>query len=208
MGIKEDNRGLSLVELIVTIAIFAVLASIIGVAALGQLEKAKRTTAMTSAENICTAVQTAIVDISSEHPEQFSASLKYTKDGESVGVFSSAQMYKYLASGSPISQYDTVSLENKLECYLAEIASNTIANSANHNMPSNTSVSSVVGSGKSSLELSDVSQYGQIVFAMAYNGKCEIMYFECVYNGYYVKIEGSDIMAKEVSTDVSFQTWP
>lgn len=208
MGIREDNRGLSLVELIVTIAIFAVLASIIGVAALGQLEKAKRTTAMTSAENICTAVQTAIVDISATHPDEFNASLKYTKDGESVGVFSSAQMYKYLASGSPISQYDAAPLADKLECYLAEIASNSIANSVNHNMPSNTSVSSVVGSGKSSVELSDVSQYGQIVFAMAYNGKCEIMYFECVYNGYYVKIEGADVMAKGVGNDVGFQTWP
>ncbi len=205
MGIREDNRGLSLVELIITIAIFAVLASIIGVAVLGQLEKAKKAAAMTSAENVCTAVQTAIVDISATHPDEFGASLKYTKDGESVGVFSSAQMYKYLASGSPMSQYDSASVEDKLECYLAEIASGVTSSS---NIPSNTSTSSVVGSGKSSLELSDAQQYGQFVFALAYNGKCEIMYFECVNNGYYVKIEGNEIMAKEVGSDVGFQTWP
>lgn len=208
MRFKKDNRGMSLVELIITIAIFAVLAGIIGVAALGQLQKAKRTTAMTNAENICTAVQTAIVDISAEHPEQFAASLQYSKDGQSVGVFSSAQMYKYLSSGSPIDQYDTVLIENKLECYLAEIASSTIADSVNHDIPSSTSTSSVVGSGKSSLALSDTGQYGQIVFAMAYNGKCEIMYFECVHNGYYVKIEGSSYIVDEVSSDLKFETWP
>lgn len=209
MKTKLDNRGFSLVELIATIAVFAILTSIIGVAAMNQLEKAKKTEALTSAENICTAAQTALVDTAANKSNEFLASLKYTKDGEAVGVFSSQLMYKYLDMGDPESLYDTVADADKLECYLAEIVSNTIAGSDRYTITAAMTSNSPVGSGQSSLSFAgNESQYGPIVFSMVYNGKCEILYFECVYKGYYVKIEGTDYVAANASDELRFQTWP
>ena len=208
MTYKVDNRGFSLVELIATIAVFAILAGIIGVATLNQLEKAKKTEALTSSENICTAAQAAIIDMAANKSDQFMASLKYTKDGQPVGVFSSQLMYKYLDMGDPESLYDTVADSEKVECYLAEIVSNTIAGSDRYNITSSMISNSPAGSGLSSVALSDDSQYGPIAFALVYNGKCEIMYFECVYKGYYVKIEGTNYVVDHVSNELTFQTWP
>ena len=59
---KLNNKGFSLVELIVVIAIMAILVGVLAPSVLGQLDKAKISKDKQTIETVCTAVATAYAD--------------------------------------------------------------------------------------------------------------------------------------------------
>lgn len=59
---KKNNKGFSLVELIVVIAIMAVLVGVIAPQFLDYVNKSKRSTDITNAQNIASAIQASFAD--------------------------------------------------------------------------------------------------------------------------------------------------
>ena len=59
---KENNKGFSLVELIVVIAIMVVLIAVLGSTILGYVEKSKYSKDMSALDSINTAVKTFVAD--------------------------------------------------------------------------------------------------------------------------------------------------
>ncbi|MGN0514688.1 MAG: type II secretion system protein [Lachnospiraceae bacterium] len=59
---KLNNKGFSLVELIVVIAIMAILVGVLAPSVLGQLDKAKISKDKQAIETVCTAIATAYAD--------------------------------------------------------------------------------------------------------------------------------------------------
>ena len=64
---KENNKGFSLVELIVVIAIMVVLIAVLGSTILGYVEKSKHSKDMTAMDAVNTAVKTFIAEPNSEY---------------------------------------------------------------------------------------------------------------------------------------------
>ena len=66
---KENNKGFSLVELIVVIAIMVVLIAVLGSTILGYVDKSKYSKDISALDSINTAVKTFVADPSSEYQD-------------------------------------------------------------------------------------------------------------------------------------------
>ncbi len=212
MKIRKNNKGYSMVELIVVIAIIAILTGTLSVSVLIYLERAKMTKALTDAKAIYSAAQYAVINALMEEPDAFHYALKFEENinGTPVrmGRFSNQSLYKYLqesAGGGSLSS----ALSKKADYYIAAQLANSIPG-ADSNMENNTLQNkSPIGDSNSTKYMSEHPEtYGKVVFALAYNSNCEIIYFQCVYNGYFMTLNGTEIVAEKVSDDTSFNDWP
>ena len=66
---KENNKGFSLVELIVVIAIMVVLIAVLGSTILGYVDKSKYSKDISALDSINTAVKTFVADPSSDYKD-------------------------------------------------------------------------------------------------------------------------------------------
>lgn len=212
MKIKKDNRGFSLVELIVSIAIMAILVGALAVSVLKYIEKAEMTKALTEAQAMYTVAQIAVVNASVNEVEAFHYALKFEQvvNGETMrlGRFSSQSLYKYLIeSNGGESQSDALS--KKADYYIAQELANSVPGADGVIEDDALKNKSPVGDTNSTKHISEHPEtYGNVVFAMAYNSKCEIIYFQCVYNGYFITSEGGVLKAEKVSDSTKFNDWP
>lgn len=74
---KKDNKGFSLVELIVVIAIMAVLIAVLGSTILGYVEKSKYSKDVQALDSIKTAVSTCVAEVDTVYTD----GTKYTLNG-------------------------------------------------------------------------------------------------------------------------------
>ncbi|MCM1099804.1 MAG: type II secretion system GspH family protein [Clostridium sp.] len=215
----EDRRrlnrraGFSLVELIIVIAIMAVLSGLITASYIGYMERAKKARALTNAKAIFDAAQIAIIDASTYENEAFRYALKFeeTIDGETVrlGRFSNQSLYKYLqesGGGGSLSS----ALSKAADYRIAESLSGSIKG-ADGNIESDLlQDKSPIGDTNSTKYISEHPEtYGEVVFAMAYNAYGELVYFQCVYDKYFMTWEqGSGFTAERVSDSTRFNNWP
>ena len=102
---KLNNKGFSLVELIVVIAIMAILVGVLAPSVLGQLDKAKISKDKQTIETICTAIATAYAD-------------QMVTSGKATGTVSYITVSK--GSGTPVA-YTATTSSNKMSEAVQEI---------------------------------------------------------------------------------------
>lgn len=209
---KKNNRGFTMLETIVVIAIMAVLVGVISAYTLIYIEKAKMTKALTDAKAIYSAAQYAVLNASMDEPDAFRYALKFeeTVNGQTMrlGRFSNQSLYKYIQESNGGSSLSSA-LSKNADYYIAGQLANSIPG-ADGTIEGNTLQNkSPIGDTNSTKYMSEHPEtYGDVVFAMAYNSNCEIIYFQCVYNGYFMTLEGRELVAEKVSDDTKFNDWP
>lgn len=135
---KKTNKGFSLVELIIVIAIMAILAAAIAPALIRYIDKSRRADDVTAAGTVLTAVQTAMADedcyseIAREASNTIIASVKAGGKGKitvSATANLSEELNSSLAAGCPIkytkdgAEYYNVEIDGEtLTVYIAKNA--------------------------------------------------------------------------------------
>lgn len=139
---KKTNKGFSLVELIIVIAIMAILAAAIAPALIRYIDKSRRADDVTAAGTVLTGVQTAMADedcyseIAKATSGQIIASVKGGGKGNvtvtAIGPNVKSEMESTLASGCPIkytkdgAEYYNVTVDGEtLTVYIAKQATTT-----------------------------------------------------------------------------------
>lgn len=212
MKIKDDNHGFSMVELIVSIAIMAIIVSVASVSVLRYLDRAREVKALTEARAIYATAQYAVINASVEEKDAFQYAVKFEETVNGVtmrlGRFSNQSLYKYLIeSNGGSSQSEAKS--KKADYYIASQLANSIPGADGTIEEDTLKDKSPIGDTHSTKYISENPQtYGNVVFAMAYNSKCEIVYFQCVYDGYFITSEGGVLKAEKVSDSTKFNDWP
>ncbi len=208
----NPDAGFSLIELIITIAIMAVLTGVVTISFFTYLENAKKTRALTNAKSIYTAAQIAIIDTSAFENEAFHYALKFeeTIDGENVrlGRFSNQSLYKYLQESNGSGSLSSA-LSKKADYRIASLLAGSIPG-ADSNISSDVlKDKSPIGDSNSTKYIADhPEEYGEVVFAMAYDSYGQIVYFQCVYDKYFMNWDQNGITAERVSESTHFNDWP
>lgn len=98
----KDNRGFSLVELIVVIAITVILIALLVPNVFAYVQNARDLTVKSDAHEVYTAAQTALIDVRARNPHKFMQDMQYgTYKGKQVGCFTNhALSYNQANSGS------------------------------------------------------------------------------------------------------------
>lgn len=213
MKIKEDNRGFSLVELIVSIAIMAILVAAVAVSVLRYLDRAREVKALTEARALYATAQYAIVNASIDELQAFQYAVKFEEvvNGETMrlGRFSNQSLYKYLQESAGGSPSLSAAKSKAADYYIAAQLANSIPGADGSIAEDSLKDKSPVGDSHSTKYISEHPEtYGNVVFAIAYNNKCEIVYFQCVYNGYFITSDGGVLKAEKVSDSTKFNDWP
>lgn len=212
MKIRENNKGFSMVELIVVIALMAILTGAMMVSVLSYMEKAKKTKALTDAKAIYSAAQYAVVNALMEESEAFNYAIKFQEniDGNIIrmGRFSNQSLYKYLMESAGSGSLSSA-LSKKADYYIAEQLAHSVPGADNVTEDNTLKDKSPIGDTHSTKYISEHPEiYGKVVFALAYNSKGEIIYFQCVYNGYFMTFDGKEFVAEKVSDSTKFNDWP
>lgn len=210
--VRENNKGFSLVELVVVIAIMVTLSVGVALAVTGHVEKAKEAQAQMAAKTLFDAAQVAIMQASQNTGATFRYAVKFEQniDGTPVrmGRFSSQSLYKYIkesggstslsgAKSKPTDYYIAAQLVNALPSSGGDIAGTELKDK------------SPIGASESVKYMSDHPEiYGNVVFGMAYDGSGDIIYFQCVYDGYFYEFDGTNFSGKKVDDATKFNDWP
>lgn len=85
---KKNNKGFTLIELIIVIAILAILVGIVGMASIRYVEKARKSADQQTLDSISTAVQAALIDPENNLTIADSGNITVEKstDGKSVTI--------------------------------------------------------------------------------------------------------------------------
>lgn len=209
---KGNDGGFSTVELIMTVAIMATLIGVMTAIVTGQLEKAKETAAMVNAEALFKTAQVAVINASVDTKDSFYYAVKYeeTINGQTmrVGRFSNQSLYKYLQEskgGGSLSEAKS----KETDYYIAEIMSGAVTGADGDIADATLKNKSPIGDTHSVKYMAEHPEtYGNVVFALAYTANAEIVYFQCIYNGYYFYSDGRSFQGKKVSDSIKFNDWP
>lgn len=206
------NAGFTLVELIITIAIMAVLTGIVTLSYFSYLENAKKNRALVNAKTIYTAAQIAIIDTSAFENEAFQYALKFeeTIDGETVrlGRFSNQSLYKYLQESKGSGSLSNA-LSKNADYRIASLLAGSVPGADSDISSDALKDKSPIGDSSSTKYISDhPEEYGEVVFAMAYDAYGQIVYFQCVYDKYFMTWDENGITAERVSNNTKFNDWP
>ena len=209
---KVNDKGFSLVELIVVIAIMAVLAGIVTASFLVYLTHSKKTRSEVNADSLYKAAQIAVIEASAAEPEAFRYAMKFeeTINGETVrmGRFSNQSLYKYLqesnGSGSLSEAYSKA-----CDYRIAENLAASIPGADSEVSDTTLKDKSPIGDSSSTKYMSDHPEiYGDVVFGFAYDEVGQIIYFQCIYDGYFTTIDSTGSHVERVSDSSSFNDWP
>lgn len=208
----NPNAGFTLVELIITITIMAVLTGIAAISYFGYLENARKTKAMANAKALYTAAQVAIIDASAFETKSFQYALKFeeTIDGETVrlGRFSNQSLYKYLQESNGAGSLSSA-LSKSTDYRIAALLAGSVPGADSEIASDSLRDKSPIGDSHSTKYMSDhPEEYGEVVFAMAYDASGQIIYFQCVYEDYFMTWQNGSAKAERVSDSTYFNDWP
>lgn len=208
----NPNAGFTLIELIIAIAIMAVLTGVISVTYFGYLENARKSRALTNAKTIYTAAQIAIIDVSAFENEAFQYALKFeeTINGETVrmGRFSNQSLYKYLQESKGAGSLSSA-LSKNADYRIASLLAGSIPGADSDISSDTLKDKSPIGDSSSTKYISEHPEtYGEVVFAMAYDQTGQIIYFQCVYDKYFMTWDQNGLTAERVSDSTRFNNWP
>jgi type IV pilus assembly protein PilA len=98
---KLDNKGFTLVELIIVIAIIAILAAVLAPQYVQYLDKSRWSTDKNNAATLLHEVQVALVEVGSEGKTVTGTTIKITKDADVSGVTADSDLDKALDDADP-----------------------------------------------------------------------------------------------------------
>ena len=209
---KSKNSGFSTVELIVSIAIIAVIVGWMVPSLIGQIEKAKEVKALTEARAIYVTAQYAIISAQTETSDSFQYAIKFLQNVNGnemeLGRFSNQSLYKYLKETSGSGSLSSAK-SKQTDYYIASQLAGSIPGADEEITESTLKDKSPFGDTHSTLYISQHPEiYGKVVFALTYDSSGKIVTFQCVYSGYFMQLEGSTMVAEKVSDSTKFNDWP
>lgn len=209
-----NNKGFSLIELIMVIAIMVLLIAMLIPRITQYIDKANESVSFTNAQTLCNVAQLAIMDAQSTNADSFYYATKYRvnlnssdpdeekirqKYGDSikVGRFTNKSLYQYV--------------NGKTSNNKSRDADMTIAKNISESLATNEYYvdCNPIDNRDSTKYISDnKDKYGKFAFALCYNDKGEIIYFESTYKGYFFKMVAGETTIEKVSDDTYFFDWP
>lgn len=211
-NVMTNNKGFSLVELVVVIAIMVALGVTVALSLTGHVEKAKEAQAQYTARSLFDVAQVAVVNASQNTGSAFRYAIKFEQNIEGtpvrMGRFSNQSLYKYLVEKDGGSSQSSAK-SKKADYYIAEQLAQALPTSAGKIEGDSLKNQSPIGDGHSVKYMSEHPEtYGNIVFAMAYDGSGDIIYFQCVCDGYFYEYDGAVFKGKKVDDSTKFNNWP
>lgn len=187
---KTDNKGFTLVELIVVLVILAILAAILVPALLGYIDRAKGQQQLLEAKELMTATQAGIAEAYALEKEEFD---KYvTKTAAGVG-----QKYDFVTSNLfAANQGNGTSADTPAKKIIAKRLLEYVDSKKGTEMQY--TFSNKLESGK---KASAVIADGQVAFAILYNKKGKILYMQYYRDGKMVTYDGK---AMTIENDGTF----
>ena len=118
---KLDNKGFTLVELIIVIAIIAVLAAVLAPQYIQYVDKSRWSTDQSNAATLLHEVQVAIVEVGSNGGTiTGTTTIKITKDADVSGVTADSDLDKALDAADP--NWSKIRVKNKGTAAQSEVA--------------------------------------------------------------------------------------
>jgi len=108
---KLDNKGFTLVELIIVIAIIAVLAAVLAPQYIKYVDKSRWSTDQSNAATLLHEVQVAIVEVGSDGGTVTGTTIKITKNADVSGVTADSDLDKALDAADP--NWSKIRVKNK-----------------------------------------------------------------------------------------------
>lgn len=209
---RMANKGFSIVELVVVISIMVALGVTTALVVTQYIEKSKEATARYNARSLYDAAQVAVMQASQNTGAAFRYAIKYeeTIDGNAVrmGRFTNQSLYKYLTENDTTGALSGAK-SKACDYYIAEQLVKTLPNSAGTIEDDLLKSVSPITDGHSVKYMADnASTYGNVVFAMAYSGGGDIIYFQCIYDGYFYELKDGEFVGKKVDDSTYFNNWP
>ena len=117
--IKPEREGFSLVEIIITIAIMAILIGVIALAVIPNIQRSRESTDLTKLDNIASSVNIAIANHQIEGDGQFTVGTTTSLSGDSKTVYDAVTSelgdLSQIEMGSSAAQGGTIKVEWKIE---------------------------------------------------------------------------------------------
>ncbi len=117
--IKPEREGFSLVEIIITIAIMAILIGVIALAVIPNIQRSRESTDLTKLDNIAASVNIAIANHQIEGDGQFTVGTTTSLSGDSKTVYDAVTSelgdLSQIEMGSSAAQGGTIKVEWKIE---------------------------------------------------------------------------------------------
>lgn len=209
---KQNNEGFSLIELVTVICIMVALVVTLALVVTKYISKAGEAKSGYNARVFFDAAQVAVISASVNTDTSFKYAIKYEEniDGEPVrmGRFSSQSLYKYLQEGSGAGSLSGAK-SKATDYYIAEQLVASLPNVGGEIEGDLLKNKSPITDGHSVKYMSEHPEiYGRVIFAMAYSGSGEIIYFQCVYDDYFYEFDGEEFSGKKVDDATYFNNWP
>lgn len=117
--IKPEREGFSLVEIIITIAIMAILIGVIALAVIPNIQRSRESTDLTKLDNIASSVNIAIANHQIEGDGQFTVGTTTSLSGDSKTVYDAVTSelgdLSQIEMGSSAARGGTIKVEWKIE---------------------------------------------------------------------------------------------
>ncbi len=217
---RHNQKGFSFVEMVVVIGIIAVLTGILVPAIVAKVDDANKTKALQDAQVIYEAAQKAILNANTDPTSSSAyAYLFKFKDGPNgitdghYGKNSSRSFAKYLLeyhyhiSFASQSQSKSAPADRYICEQLAKEVPGAISVKVDQDKLQSMSDSKIDVSCKTMADNPNV--YGTFPYTMCFDQSGKIIYFQCVYQGYFIQFdEQGNGTVEKASSSQHFYTWP
>lgn len=217
---RHNQKGFSFIEMVVVIGVIAILTGVLVPTIIAKVEDANKTKALQDAQVIYEAAQKAILNANSDPTA--SAAYAYLfkfKDGPNgimdghYGKNSSRSFAKYLleyhynVSFASQSQSKSAAADRYICEQLAKEVPGATSTTVTRSKLQSMSDNPITVNCKTMSDNPDL--YGDFPYTMCFDQSGKIIYFQCVYQGYFIQFdEQGNGTVEKADTSQYFYTWP